>query len=835
MKPSDHVPLENERIPFWRERGELLWLGLVVLLGFVLRIIHLGTHSFWHDEIHVLIKSEHLSDVVLRGDLVSNHPPLFTVLVAVWRSIGPGASEWWVRLLPLILGLCGVVALYFLGRLLFGPRAGLFAAFLLTISPFHVLHSQDLKVYILLPFTGTVMVYWLYRASERNRPFLWALYGLTVAVACYSEFFAAPLLIGINLWFLSQLRGRLDQLRWWIPSNIAGVLLFLPQLRIALQKVNNVILASGGWWIPKPNLWSVVFYLKTIAFGYSNLEPHFKFALLVFCAFALAGISISWKQNRGAALLLIFWFAVPVTLVYVISQFTRSIFLFRAMLPYAIPFYLWVGLAVSRVEPRSLRHALPFVFACIAAFPLAQIYQDEYSLYEFPHRPAIHAPMRYREAAEAVIRDMEQGDAALHAGTWSWLPFYWYGFKKLPQYTHQAVATDSGWIEYFERSNPHVTTRSEFEPVHPIHVQKVVEGKTRFWYVFSEWEREHLKNNAVPVWRWLDAHLPEIGHMDFGAFEVFLYAKEQNGQPIRAIARDQDDGTGATMTYAGGFAGAYVKHKADPGIAPSPPGERRGNLTLRFDEERAAQLVSLNRGPTSRVISFAIENRSDWEVTCRAEFIVSDFLLDAASLYESRPESDVWTVSTMINPPGNPTAYEIPTAAAHVRRGESATLQGTISLSEGRYETFTYLFRAPGHSGSGLADIHLDVAEQDVLADLSQVGAPPDDWRWWNTLPVMITSSETSVHVSVTAYAGQDDEVETNLAYVGFRRVEGAEPPRKAEGAFVQTWPGEVTLPPLSTTRWSAEIDEDAKRVDIWVYERGTDGRAYRIFRLLHD
>ena len=834
MNPPETVPSQDRGRPIWRDRTELIWLSLIGMLGFVLRIIRLGTDSFWLDEVHNLLKAEQLSEVLRRGDLVSNHPPLFTVMVALWRSIGPGPGEWWMRLLPVTLGLCGVVALYFLARLLFGARAGLFAAFLLAISPFHILHSQDLKVYILLPFTATVMVYCLYVATEHNRPRLWILYSLMVAVACYSDLFAAPLLIGVSVWFLIQLRGRFDRMRGWLLANIAGVLLFLPQLGIMLKKANDIMLKSEQWWVPKPSLWSSVFYVKTIAFGYSNLEPHFKIALLVFCAFAIAGIIISWKQNRRGALLLVFWFVVSTSIVYALSQFTESIFLIRSMLPYAIPLYLWVGLAMSRAESRPFRCALVLGFACIAAFPLAEMYRGEYSPHEFPHRPGIHAPIRYREAAQAVLSDLEEGEIVLHAGNWSWLPFHWYGFRELPIGTSRAVSAEAGFIEHFARGNPRVTERKDLAALWPIYIQQAVDGKSRCWYVFSQWEREYLIYSAVPTWRWLDAHYCEIDHRDFGTFELFLYAKEQDGDPIRAIARDQDDGVSAIMAYAGGFEGSYTKQKADWGVAPSPPSARRGNLTLRFDEETAAQSVSFARGDESRIVSFAIENRSDREARCLVEFVATDKLLDAASLYESQPGSGLWAVSPMPKSVPPPPDYEIPTAVARISPDESAALHGTIELAPGTYETFVHLFCRRGGSVDRLPDIRLAVGEEALLTRFTQ-DRTADGWRWLATSPVTIKPDQTSVPVSVNVSGAQGAAGrEIGLGYVGFRKVSDTQRPEENQ-AILPTWPGEVTLPPSSTTRWSAEIDADAGRVDVWVYERGPDGRAYRIFRILHD
>lgn len=297
------TPAEDEKTvrstPYGRELDgarPMRWLLAIAAVALVLRLIRLGTHSYWRDEAFNLVKAQHFG-AVLRGDLVSNHPPLFTALVAFWRIIGLDGNEWLVRLLPVILGMAGVFATYALGKVMLGSRAGLTAAFLVAISPFHVHHSQDLKEYILLPLTGTLAVYFLYLAVEKNRVYAWTLYTLTAALACYSDLFAILLLIAINLWALAQCHRHSDRLSRWLMANIAGALLFLPQLDIMLARADLILLKAQSWWIPRPTLWSFLFYLKTIAFGYSDQKPLFPIALTVFCLFALIGIALSFRKK----------------------------------------------------------------------------------------------------------------------------------------------------------------------------------------------------------------------------------------------------------------------------------------------------------------------------------------------------------------------------------------------------------------------------------------------------------------------------------------------------------------------------------------------------------
>lgn len=206
--------------------GLLIW-GITVL-GLGIRLYHLGTYSYWHDEVHNLEKARRLWGVIFHGDLVSNHPPLFTVLIACWRFIGLGDNEASMRLLPTLIGTATIPVLFLLGRKLAGNRVALWAALLLAISPFHVFHSQELKEYILLPLTGTGAVWALVNALETNRCRSWAIYAFVALLACYSENHALLLLTAVNLWAVLFVLKKPAQWRYWFSANVVVFFLYVP-------------------------------------------------------------------------------------------------------------------------------------------------------------------------------------------------------------------------------------------------------------------------------------------------------------------------------------------------------------------------------------------------------------------------------------------------------------------------------------------------------------------------------------------------------------------------------------------------------------------------------
>lgn len=797
----------------------------MLALALVLRLVRLGTWPYWHDEVHNLIKSEHLWAVVSRGEYVSNHPPLFPALVALWRALGLGANEWTMRLLPALLGVAGVAALYVLTRRIFGARAAFFGAFLLAISPFHIVHSQDLKEYIVLPLTGVLAVYFLYRAVDENARGLWAAYALSAVAACYSEYFAGPMLVALNLWALATMRGRPGRLLPWLIANVAGALLFVPQLLIFIQKAQNIMVDAPVWWVPRPTGWTVLFFLKTIAFGYSDSEPLFKIALAVYAFAGAAGAWLAWRANRRALWLLALWFALPTAMVFAISQSGNSVFLARAMLPYALPVYVLAGLALARVPGARRRTAVAALFLALAVVPLYQRYTAQYAPVDLPHRPGIHPPRDYDRAAAYILEHRQEGDLTVHAAASTWLPFYWYGFRDVPQ---QLVGTRRIFIDTVRGGNPRTTPNPAFDGYFPQELQAAVEGRDRVWYVFSEWERKNLPYNALDVWRWLDRHYCEIAHEQFRGVDVYLYAKTSDGAPIATEARPWDNGLETEVQYSGGVSGTYVKVEPDAGLTSMPVSERRGPLTLRFQDEPADEVLEFSDGETARTLSFAVENASDVDVSCTIVCLPSAALLEFASLYETNPAADLWHVEPRYMPAPPPEKYEMAVASARLEGPVNDALVGTLDAPAGTYATLIETMAPPGNAAANRALLSLDINGTNIAH-----GIPADrdglvGWHWFRC--AALETGDASVELSVEALPNPATrESWMSLGYLAL--LPGGMTAYDSAGVVLENRPGEVLLPAHSARAWSVALPPGAHRLDVWVYDRAPNGKAYWIWQ----
>lgn len=802
------------------DKRSFIALFFVVVLAVALRLIRLGTFSLWHDECHNLLISEDLYGAVVHGELIANHPPLPYIMLAAWRFIGMDYNEWTIRGMPLIFGVLGVVAVFWLARLLFGNRVGVISAFLLAISPFHVLHSQDLKEYIYLPFFASVMVGFFYLAVTGNRKRDWFLYGLLAGVCCYTEAFVAPLLVTINFWFLAQWPRVRKEFKNWFFANVFGVLLFLPWLGIMLGRVHLYLVKAEHWWVPWPDFWSIIFYFKTIAFGYASAKPYFHLAFFVFAFAAILGSIIALFKNRRGATLLISWMVVPVAIVFALSYVGQSIFLTRAMIPYAIPVYILVAVCISAFTVPAVRSALLIGITILCSVGLYNYYERNFHPEQHPHHPGVHPPQEYKAAARHIRDHLEDGDIVIHASLATWLPFQWYGFKGQPHYT-------GGMHEPFNKmiasANPVNTTYDYYLRLWPEVLEELIHEDRRVWFIFSEWEREYLRGNAMAVYRWLDSKFAEVEHTSFEGIDLLLYLTPNHPNMPEVLERTEDTGVSSLLTYST-LDTHYFKVMPDADLVATPLEQRLGNMVLRFSTESETL-------EEDKSVTISIENKSDAAVNCTVMFLQSSLLVPLDSLSRINAKENDWEYSSYWNLPPPPQTYDLGTVTGCFTQGMSK-IAGTITLKQGNYFPYVYTIAPWNTQKWSMAPISITANHQLLVGSNNMPVLPEPQWRWVKGEPYLMGETGTlDIEVAAESLDGASESW-ANLAYLAFVD-EQLQPPAAHGSSFYPEWPGEVTVPAGEALSWEKEIDTIGGRVDVWAFERNNDqGKAYHIFRL---
>jgi 4-amino-4-deoxy-L-arabinose transferase-like glycosyltransferase len=221
-------------------------LGVAILVALGLRLARLTFQPLWWDEGWSLYFATTDVRAMLELTAVDIHPPLYYLLLHLWiRLFGPGVFS--VRLLSVLIGTATVPLLYAAGRRLWGRKVGLLAALLLAISPFHIFYSQEVRMYGLVTLLGLAAFYFALQGNPgtgewRTGP--WFGYVLSAAAALYTQYYAAFLLLGLNLAVLvCWLRRRHPAIGIvrWLGAQAAVVLLFVPWLWYASGRLLSYV------------------------------------------------------------------------------------------------------------------------------------------------------------------------------------------------------------------------------------------------------------------------------------------------------------------------------------------------------------------------------------------------------------------------------------------------------------------------------------------------------------------------------------------------------------------------------------------------------------------
>src|SRR5205807_3884366 len=155
----------------------------VILAGILavaagLRFAMLGAPSFSYDEIVVVTMARaRWHDVLPMLRAVEFHPPLYYLFMTAWAEIA-GVGETAFRFPSACFGLASVGLTYGLARRVSSEPVSLLGALFVAVSPFHILVSQEARMYALLGALVMASTLALAASVERDRPILWAGYVL---------------------------------------------------------------------------------------------------------------------------------------------------------------------------------------------------------------------------------------------------------------------------------------------------------------------------------------------------------------------------------------------------------------------------------------------------------------------------------------------------------------------------------------------------------------------------------------------------------------------------------------------------------------------------------
>lgn len=404
----------------------LLWLTLIVLLGFGLRLVNLGTRTLWYDEVHAIMFARAGLANMLRGTLApveagasDIHPLLYFTLLSGWLRI-LGESPEMARLLSVFAGVLTLAVIYRLMTDLFERRVGLIATLITALAPFHIQYSQETRMYALLTLLLMVATWSYHRAWEK--PTLragwlwWLVFAIYAALAMYTQQVAAFYLAALGLTPL--LARRWDKL---FPTALAAGIAFLLYLPWFINLPGQL---DKLQWITRPTLARPLLTMRSFIVVALDIPPQWGLPTLlvsiVLVIFLLLQVAIRWRRMRRAerdAIGWLLWLSLgSLVLLWVASQILIPVYVDKALLTQGVILYGALAWLIIRGGiPRPILLLLVAAWAIVMG--VGYVYQVTW--HTFPYSP-------FDQAASWLEENAKPDDAIVHSTKLTALPMIYY-------------------------------------------------------------------------------------------------------------------------------------------------------------------------------------------------------------------------------------------------------------------------------------------------------------------------------------------------------------------------------------------------------------------------
>lgn len=308
--------------------------ALVALPAAFLRLVQINAVGINSDEaVYIGQAASIAGDAVLQPyfPVFRAHPLLFQAVLSLVYS--PDAADGRSRVVAAVFGLGTVMVTYLLGSHLYGRRAGVAAALLIAVMPYHVIVSRQALLDGPMTLFATVTLYLLARFAGSGRSSWLFAAGGAMGLAVLSKETSIVLLGAIFAFFAlaPEVRIRLHQL---VLSTMVLALVIAPfPLLVVLAGRKSTGEQFLAWQLFRRPNHGLGFYATTVPVSIGWL------VLLV----GVAGLWFLRHQRSWREKLLLCWVAVPVVFFTV-----WPVKGFQYLLPLAPVFAVLAGRALDR-------------------------------------------------------------------------------------------------------------------------------------------------------------------------------------------------------------------------------------------------------------------------------------------------------------------------------------------------------------------------------------------------------------------------------------------------------------------------------------------------------
>ncbi len=499
------------------------WIvAALVLLAFVLRVFRLDFLSLRGDEsFTVLFVVEPLSQLLEGIRRVEPNPPFYYFLLRGAVALF-GQNDFAARYVSALMGVAAVPLIFQLGRALLprkqrtepariesggnlGQRVGLLAALLLTVNPYQIWHSQDVRNYTLWPALSLASLVFLLRALRDGQKRHWFGYIVTALLSLYTHYYDVFILLFENAFvFLCYRRDR-PLLKRWLAVQALLAALFLPWPLFASSRPFTYKDLTDT----VPGLLGIIGRsLSVFTLGETVPQTLNTLLLPLWLVLLVGGWWAAWRQDRRLFAFLLLYLAVPTLCIFLLTLW-RPFFRERYLNVIAPGYYLTFALGLAALA--RLRRG----WALAAAVALgALILPAALSLGHYYFDPAYAKSADWRGLAAYLEAHAAPEDVIIENYPDPTLAYYYHGPARRMVLPH----------------------RSAVDRVGDLPVNRMATGKT-----LQQLLREHRRLWLLPyrsgwdpqgfVESWLNRRAHKLWEEQVDVFRVVVYERQDNPPP----------------------------------------------------------------------------------------------------------------------------------------------------------------------------------------------------------------------------------------------------------------------------------------------------------------
>ena len=340
------------------------------MAGLFLRIYGLSTESLWLDEGFSVWHSKTDIPLIIKAASSDVQMPLYYILLHYWMGLF-GDSEFSIRFLSVIFGLLAVFLVYKIGDVLFNKETGIISSLIMAFTLFQIYYSQEARLYSFMLFLSLMSVYFFILTMKSSKLKHTFPYIISTALLVYTHFFGWFIVIFQNLYFIYAVFFQAEKrckIKFWVLSQVTILVLFAVWIPILISQISGTIGGKFVYWIPTPNILSVIFSL--VEFG--SLGGIFVFFALLFHFRSELFQTENYRKilRREKFCLLFLWLFAPVLLTFLISIFLANIYTNKYIIMASPALYILLAKGVSSLKPNFKKIAI----AAFIALSIANLY-----------------------------------------------------------------------------------------------------------------------------------------------------------------------------------------------------------------------------------------------------------------------------------------------------------------------------------------------------------------------------------------------------------------------------------------------------------------------------